>query len=302
MAMSGNESMKLLVGDNPFHGISHLSQERSRNRADSVQQSKYAAGLVVTALENGADGFMFSVSETTLSILREIRKRRDIQCPKLYAIVPYAYEYVRLATQVGGIPGLAKRVAKDILLSMNLRAIGNGVKGVFTIDPKALMKTYIFYEISRIKSAVGKNSNLTSLILHEIVTEMALAFDLDWFFKDYIDFVSKLGIKPGFESRNFAFLVEKFSSWGIDWRKILVTVPFNKIGFQMNPSKKECERALKIVPGLEIIAISVLAAGYLKPKEAIEYVKTLPNISGVVAGVSKEKHAKETFKIFKSIS
>jgi hypothetical protein len=107
MEMTRREAKKLLVGDNPFHGISHLTQERSRKRDNEIHQIGYAAGLVMTSLENGAAGFMFSVSETTLSILREIRKTRKYENIELYAIVPYAYEYVRLATKVGGIPGLA---------------------------------------------------------------------------------------------------------------------------------------------------------------------------------------------------
>jgi hypothetical protein len=67
----------------------------------------------------------------------------------------------------------------------------------------------------------------------------------------------------------------------------------------MNPSKEECEKALAEYPEPTVIAVSVLAAGYLKPSEAVDYIKTLPNISGVVIGVSKEKHANETFRLFK---
>ena len=41
------------------------------------------------------------------------------------------------------------------------------------------------------------------------------------------------------------------------------------------------------------------SAGYLNPSEAIDYVATLPNIKGVAVGVSKEKHARETFRLLK---
>jgi hypothetical protein len=296
-----NESKLLLVGDNPFHGISHFSQERSRKRDADIQDFKHAAGLVTTALENGADGFMFSVSDTTLSILKEIRDaRQDIRFP-LYAIVPYAYEYVRLATKVGGIPGLAKQMAKQVVRSMNLRAMGMGVKGVVAFDPAALMKTYLYYEISRIRSAAGKHANIASIMLHEIITEMALAFDLDWFFKSYIKFMLKIGIKPGFETRNFSYLVEKFEAWNIDFREVSLVSAFNKMGFQMNPSKIVCEAALERSSGAEVIAMSILASGYLKPPEAADYIRTLPNITGVVVGVSKERHAVETFRVLRNV-
>ena len=48
-----------------------------------------------------------------------------------------------------------------------------------------------------------------------------------------------------------------------------------------------------------VIAISVLAAGYLKLPEAVDYIAGLPNVKGVAVGVSKEEHARETFKLIK---
>ena len=106
------------MGDNPFHGISHLSQERVRTRGKPINDPLFAANLVATSIHSGANGFMFSVSETTLSILNILSKNRDVDQINLYPLVPYAYEYVRLATHAGGIPGLAKRMVKQIVKSV----------------------------------------------------------------------------------------------------------------------------------------------------------------------------------------
>jgi len=296
--MSDKRSMRLLVGDNPFHGISHLSQERSRARGNAVDNAEYAAKLVMTALENGADGFMFSVSETTLSILQEVCKK-EIKNLSLHAIVPYAYEYVRLATQAGGITGLAKKIGKQVIATMNVKAIVTGLKGVVRTDPISLMKAYMLYEISRIRSVTRSKANLDSVMLHEIITEVGLALNLDWFFRSYIDFMWKLKIQPGFETRNFAYLVRKFKEWDIDFRKVAIVTAFNRVGFQMNPSKIECEKALSTIPESNVTAMSILAAGYLKPPEAIDYIRTRPNLKGVVVGVSKEQHARKTFELLK---
>jgi len=297
--MSNARRKTLLVGDNPFHGISHLSQERGRLRGNEITQAEYAAKLVMTSVDNGANGFMFSVSDETLSILSKIRERGGINRVRLYALVPYAYEYVRLATQIGGIPRLVKRLAKQIVTSGNVTAIATGLKGVIRTDPVALLKTYLIYEISRIKSSAGKQANLDAVLLHEIITDMALALNLDWLFKSYVDLISRLGIKPGFETRNFVYLVNKFREWSVDFDKITIATPFNKVGFQMNPSGAECEKALASIPEPDVIAMSILAAGYLKPPEAIKYIRSLPNLVGVVVGVSKEQHAHETFKLLK---
>ncbi len=295
-----NEKL-VLVGDNPFHNISHLSQERARARTEDPSDPKYAASLIKISSENGANGFMFSVSETTLSILKELDELDSLSRLRLYAIVPYAFEYVRLATQLGGIPGLAKKFGRDMLKTCNITAIRFGVKGVLTAEPVDLLKTYLSYEISRINSSTHKKANLESLMLHQLITDMALALDLDWLFKSYVEFLEKRKIMPGFNTGNFSFLVNKLSDWGINLENVVIAAPFNKVGFQMTPSIEECEKTLKILPEPNVIAISILAAGYISPKEAADYLQTLPNIKGVSIGISKEKHAKETFSVFKNL-
>ena len=294
-----NEVQKLfLVGDNPFHGISHLSQERARSRGKSLGISAdNAADLVLTSIRNGADGFMFSVSDLTLSILKIMRDQKSMDQLKLYAIVHYAFEYVRIATQTG-TPSLVKKFAKQLAVSGNVGAILGGLKASITMAPEGLVKTYLDYEISRIKSSAGKRANIVSVILHEVITDMSLALDLDWLFHSFISYLSKKGMTPGFNTRNFPYLVEKFREWNIDLDKTVIVTPFNKAGFQMNPSKEECEKILSSLTSPIVLAISVLAAGYFKPRVAVEYVAGLENLKGVVAGVSKEQHARETFKLF----
>ena len=188
----------LLVGDNPFHGISHLSQDRAIARGNDISDANYAAKLVITSLQNGAKGFVFSVSDTTLSILKAIDESK--MDSTLYAIVPYAYDYVRLATHLG-ISGLGRKIVKQIVFSGNARAIIMGLKGVAKMDIVDLLKTYLLFEVSRIKANGGRNNVLESVLLHEILTDMALALNLDWLCKSYIDFLTKLKIRPGMEHR-----------------------------------------------------------------------------------------------------
>lgn len=285
----------LLVGDNPFHGVSHLSQGRARERSYDITNPENCAGLVSLAMENGADGFMFSISETTLSILKLLR--RSGKTPRLYAIAPAASDYVRLASNFG-TPGLAAYLAKQVIISGNIKATAYGVNGIMAQNPVNLMKAYIFHELYRIESAIITGVNPYCFMLHEIVTDMSLALDLKWLFKSYVDFMLTLKIKPGFETRNFPYLIDKFTKWGIDLDKVALVTPFNEIGFQMSPSKTKCERTLESIPKTEAIAMSILASGHIMLSEAIAYLKSIPQISGVVVGVSKEKHAHD-FKILR---
>ncbi len=297
--MTNQNDRLILIGDNPFHNISHLSQERARARTEDPSNPKFAANLILTAMQNGANGFTFSVSETTLAILKELEANDSISHLRLFPVVPYAFEYVRLATQLGGIPGLAKKFAADTVKSRNIKAIGSGLKGVITTDPKALMKTYLAYELDRIKSSVDAKINVESILFHQLITDMALALDLDWIFKEYIAFLSNRHITPGFNTGNFAYFVNKFNEWKIDLNNVLILAPFNKVGFQMTPSIEECEKALSLLPSPTAIAMSVLASGSVKPKDAAEYIAGLPNIKGVALGVSKQSQAQDTFQFFK---
>jgi hypothetical protein len=267
-------------------------------RDRSISSPDSAAQLIISSVENGANGFMFSVSNTTLSILAALREEEKINQLDLYPIMPYAYEYVQLATQVGGVAGLAKNFGKQVLFSKNLSAVANGLRAVFGMDPVSFMKAYLSYEVGRIKTAAGKGSCVKALILHEVITDMALGLKMDWFFKAYAKYVSKHGFMPGFNTCNFAWLVNRFKEWNMDISQTVIAAPFNKVGFQMNPSKKACEEALKVTRKPVLIAISALAAGYLKPSEAAEYLASLSNLKGVAIGVSRQNQAQETFRIF----
>jgi len=293
-----NEDKVLLVGDNPFHGISHLSQERRRARGDEITSPEYAAKIVDLSIQNGADGFMFSVSEKTLSILRNLRKNQNRDL-RLYAIIPYAYEYVKISSTLGGLPGLTKRAIREIIFSGNIRVAALALNGILRSDLKSLIKTYLLYELRRIKRSIGRRMSIESVLLHQILTDLCLSLNLEWIFKHYIRFLLKTGIAPGFNTGNFTLFVKKFKEWNIYLDDIIVAAPFNKAGFQMVPSREECERSLKELTKPNVLAISILAAGYLKPEEAIDYIAGLPNIKGVAVGVSKEKHAIETFRLLK---
>lgn len=298
--LSNKQNLLLLVGDNPFHGISHLSQQNVRNRGNSITNVRYASDLVSTAVENGANGFMFSVSETTLSILRMLPEKEQSEQLNLYALVPYAYEYVRLATHAGGLPGLAKVFAKQVIRSGNLKTAALGLKGVLTKDPLDIMKAYVEYEIFRIKTASKRRGILRSVLLHEVITDMAIALDFEDLIKSYIEFLVKHKISPGFETRNFPYLIKRLKEWNVDFNNLVIAAPFNRVGFYMNPSKEECETALQEASGSTVIMMSILAAGYLSPNEAIDYILELPNSNAVVVGISNERQARETFKLLRT--
>jgi hypothetical protein len=290
----------LLVGDNPFHGISHLSQERAIARGKNLSDPAYAATLVRTALDNGADGFMFSVSNTTLSVLKLACAGRKPRSVKLYPIVPYVFEFVRMAVTEGGIPGLAKKLGKEIIVSANIGSIYQGTKGVLANDPASLIRAYLMFEESRIRRAAGPAGDLHAIFLHEVVSDMALSLNMKWLFNAHIGLMQNHGIRPGIHTHNLPSMVRYLKQQDINLPAIALTTQFNALGFGMTPSRQEYEKTLESIPGTEMVAFGILASGYVKLPEALKYINGLPGIGGVVIGVSKEKQAEESFRLAKS--
>ncbi len=292
-----NKEKILLVGDNPFHGVSHISLERIRMRGPNITQPDHAASLVSASLENGAGGFMFSVSDTTLAIIKALSREKRERRLKLYAIVPYAYEYVRLAVALGGIMGLGKKIGEQIILMRNGRALLAGLRGILTMNPGAFLEAYLSYEVSRIKKMAGNKADLATIYIHEVVTDMAVALNMEWIFRTHIKYMTRKGIKPGFHTSNLPYLVNRFTEWGIRFDNIGITTPFNTLGFQMHPTQVSCEHSLSQMEGAEVVIYNILAGGLLSITKATEYIKSLPNIHGIAVGVSRKEQAEESFRL-----
>ncbi len=288
----------LLIGDNPFHGVSHLSQARARARQAGITTPSRAAGIVAAAVESGANGFLFSVNETTLAILDALRGTPRLPA-NLYAVMPYSYAFVRSAIVLGGIPGLARKVGLEIVGGRNWRALCDAVGGVVTGNPRGLLRAYVTYEVNRLREAVGTRVPVASILLHEVVTDMALALNMGWLFKTFVQSVSAVGVVPGFNTRNLCALVQRFRTWGIEMEGLVFAAPFNAAGFQMSPSRDACEQALVSLPSATVIAFSVLAAGYLSLSDAAAYVSATPRLDGVAIGVSSADQARITFALFR---
>jgi hypothetical protein len=147
-----------------------------------------------------------------------------------------------------------------------------------------------------VRSAAGPDANVASFLLHEIVADMALGLDMEWLFRAHIEANERLGTQVGWNTRNLPFLVDKFEEWGISLDGSVIAAPFNAEGFQMCPSREECEATLGRLPNTDVIAFSILAAGHMSYSDALAYAASLPNISGVAVGVSKPEHARTTFR------
>jgi hypothetical protein len=115
------------------------------------------------------------------------------------------------------------------------------------------------------------------------MTEMLVAFH------KYIR--KKYNAEAGFITMNMPMLLNVLEKAGIE--NPIICSSINKVGFRMSGGKELYEETLR-TRRLRAIAMQVLAAGAVPPREALDYVCGLPNIESILFGASSKGNIQET--------
>lgn len=285
---------RLLIGDNSFIGVNHLSQEKSRDTLLRLTTSKMA-DIIEAAFEAGAQGLLHSSHPTMKEVLEVMRSRGYGREFSTFMIVPDMQSSVRIVSE-RGILGLLRDMLGGVTVSRKAKSIVSGGLSALTFDPTGLLETYLDTEVSVFAKSSPRSCHLKSVFLHEILSELIISFRMEKFMKEYIRHVTdSLHLLPGFATRNFARFIDFTTEIGVPLDRIVILSPFNAVGFQMNPDRESCEEKLRRHPEANVIAMSVFASGYLDMKQAMDYVTRLPVQVSCVVGTSNLDHARSAF-------
>jgi hypothetical protein len=282
----------ILLGDNPFFGVDHLSQERARHKAAQSQNFDNMFEVIQYSLNAGAKGMVASTYPKLRDFIDYISTKSDlINKIEFNPIVPYTQGYVLKINEKGMVRTLMDILNPPTNLQNKLRILTKGGLGAIRKDIFELFKVFIDIELARLH-----NAKIRTVFLHDVLTDLALSLNLKDIFDTFYNYLhDEHGIEAGLITKNFPKLVTKLDEW--DSKFSVIMTSFNKVGFQMNPSRQECENCLANYDG-NVIAMSVLAGGYLKPEEAYDYILSQPKINTIVIGISSLTHAKDTFDLF----
>ncbi len=109
--------------------------------------------------------------------------------------------------------------------------------------------------------------------------------------------IRDLGFIPGAATHKPDRTLPKILESGLDFSVVLL--PFNAAGFLMG--KKETVFDMVLESDKSFIAMKPLAAGRLKPREALEYVFSCEGIDAAAIGIATAEEVRETFSIAKDI-
>jgi hypothetical protein len=285
---------RLILGANPFVGVDHYLSERARQRKVELD-AKRVQKVFLKALACGATGFTFSWGPEVARLLTDLR---GIELPSelgLYPLVPNLGEYWP-AFMSGGPSALISAVLENLSLRSKARALMQGGLTWLTLDPSRAIRAFLPIEIEKLEAAVPSTSRVRTVFLNEAFTDLALAFKLDELIQTYAEVVQEdLGLVPGFQTRNFARLVDFMKTSKLPVDEYTFMAPFNPIGFQMPMGRKASEDALASLASPNVIAISILGGGQVSLADSLSYLSSVRQIRSVAVGVSTEQHAEETF-------
>lgn len=274
---------KVLLGDNQFFAVSHLSDEKSRAQSIQFKDDESIIRILDQSISLGINTFMCTTHDRIANICEHIRKNPAAYNGfKIFPCMPYAHKYANAVTELG-IMGTVKQYVPGNIF-------GTFAKGGFAFLNKDFIRLMEIFIDAEMKMFTG--INIPVIFIQNVLVDMILGLRMYEVFKEYDAYIrKKYKAEPGYITMNLPALLDALNSVGI--RNPIICTSINKIGFRMSGGKDIYEKYLK-EKEFRPIAMQVLAAGALRPKEAIEYLGKFPRIESVLFGASSKSHIQET--------
>ena len=266
-----------------YFAVSHLSDEKSREQAIRFKDDSAIIRVLDQAIETGINTFMCTTHDRIANITEYMRNNPEkYRNFNIFPCMPYAHKYANAVTDLGIIGTIKQYVPGNIFSTFT-----KGGVAYLRKDFIGLMELLVDAELKMFKGI-----NTPVIFIQNVVVDMVLGLKMFEVFKAYDSYIrKKYNSEPGYITMNMPALYEALSSVGIT--NPIICSSINKLGFRMSGGKEIYEKYLA-EKQFRPIAMQVLAAGALRPKEAVEYLGQFPKIESVLFGASSKNHIQET--------
>jgi len=287
---------RIIFGDNQFFGINHMSEEKAQALTERFKDLNSIINVIDIAFDAGIHGFMLNSNDRAKEICDYLRKNSTRYSElRMYPSIPYAYKYADAVGEKGIFGALKETILSNNTVGGIAEMLRKGGQSFFERDMLKVMELLIDLEMN-----IFKGLNIKVIFLQNIVTDLLLGFQVKEVFTAFVSYIKdKYGVEPGFITVNLPKLVEFLFECGI--YNPIICSSINIIGQSMNPDKISYEKVIsekKFRP----VAMSILASGAVKPKEAVEYICSQLNIRSIVFGASSRQHIVETKELIDNYS
>jgi hypothetical protein len=277
--MNNSTLDRIVLGDNQFFAVNHMSQERSFDQAQRFGTDEAILAVMRGAYERGVRSMMLHSHPRAEALCNAMRADHAAwEGFGLYPCIPYAFKYVMALNEKGFYPVLKDQVKKGGV-GASLSMFLSGGLGLATGDYLKLIGVLVDLELQ-----MFRDLPVRAVFLHNVVVDLILALEIEGVLRFYADHVRKRGYRPAFGSLNLPLAVERLRVEGVEDAVIMTAV--NPGGFFMNPSRAACEAALGDA-GLDVMAMSILASGAIPAERAFPYAAGFPAVKSLLFGSSR---------------
>ena len=283
---------RILFGDNQFFGVNHMSEEKARQQAARFQDLQAIIDVLDIVYEEGIRVFMCTTQDRMVDVCEHFRQQKH-RYPgfKFYPCMPYAHKYANAVTEYGLLGALQRFLPS----SSKFAAMWKGSVSVAKRDVEGIARILIDSEMNMFRGL-----ETPVIFLQNVVCDLLLGLGYKDGFRIFADHVRrKYNAEAGFITMNLPRLLDVLDELGVD--NPIICSNINKIGFRMCGGIDLYEKTIatrKFRP----IAMSVLASGALRPREAIEYVARQKKIESIVFGASSRANIKQTKQLINELS
>lgn len=279
---------RIIFGDNQFFGINHMSESKAQELSERFKDVRAITDVMVTAYQCGIRAFMLNTNERAKEICDYFRENKS-RYPDIvfYPSMPYAHKYANAVAEKGIFGAIKESILADSSARDIAGMVMKGGSSVFERDMMKIMELLVDVEMKMFHGL-----NVKVVFLQNIVTDLLLGLGNREVFGRFASYIrDKYGVEAGFVSMNMPMLVDFLLACGVD--NPIVCSSINKVGYFMNPDIASYERVLRDRP-FRPIAMSILASGGVKARDAVEYVCRFKHVQSIVFGASSRGHISET--------
>lgn len=279
---------RILFGDNQFFAVNHISDEKSRAQSIKFKDDSAIIRTLDYAIAAGSNTFMCTTHDRIANICDIIRSNPEKYANyNIFPCMPYAHKYANAVTELG-ITGTLKQYVPGNFFG----SLFKGGVAYLSKDYMSIMELLIDAEMKMFKGI-----NTPVIFLQNVITDLLLGLRAGEVFAAYHAYVrKKYNAEAGFITMNMPKLLDVLESVGIE--NPIICSSINKANFRMSGGKELYEKTLA-TRKVRAIAMQVLGGGAISPREAIEYVCSLPNIESILFGASSKGNIEETMSLIK---
>lgn len=282
---------KIIFGDNQFFGVNHMSEQTAIKQAKKFKTADDIYKTLEYVNDIGIKSFMFTTHNQLEPVFEKMKQNSKFDDFKLYPSMPYAHKYADAMVELGIFEAISKFTPGSKIIA-GLKGAGS----LFTANPVPMMQLLVDSEMKLLKGM-----NVQGIFLLNIVTDLLLGLEMHDMLYEFSQYTEKkYNVKAGFFTMNYVKLHDVLVN-KLGLVDPIIISDINKIGFRMNPSQAEVESVLKKKDSYNI-AMSFLASGAIKPKEAVEYIGSLEgSVKSVLFGASSPSHIKDTKELLETV-